>query len=345
VSNLPYATRGLPGTGGSVRELSGDFIVEEVPAFQPSGVGEHIFVNLTKRDINTREVARRLADVFGLPMTAVGYAGLKDRNSVSTQTFSVHRPDTERGRFRDVEYLICAELPVKVNWISSHNRKLRTGQLRGNRFTINVTGLEIGVGEALERAEAISNLLGTVGMPNFYGSQRVDAVNVRSGYEVLKGRRKVRDRWLRRLLVSSYIDHLCNLYLTRRFESKGFLRLILGDIAKKASTGGMFTVEDVEAEQARYETHEISFTAPIYGPKMWWASGPSGELEREIFEGSDVTMEELGRLKVIGSRRLGRLLPEIDVRAVDRGLQLRFFLPKGAYATVVLREFLKDDVH
>ncbi len=55
--------------------------------------------------------------------------------------------------------------------------------------------------------------------------------------------------------------------------------------------------------------------------------------------------QELDRLKVIGSRRLGRLLPEIDVRATERGLQFRFFLPKGAYATVVLREFLKDDVH
>jgi len=78
---------------------------------------------------------------------------------------------------------------------------------------------------------------------------------------------------------------------------------------------------------------------------MWWASGPSGELERDIFDRSGVTMEELGRLKVKGSRRLGRLLPGINIRAVERGLQLRFFLPKGAYATVVLREFLKDDAN
>jgi tRNA pseudouridine13 synthase len=313
--------------------------------FEPSGVGDHVFVNLTKRDINTREVARRLAGVFGLPMTGVGYAGLKDRRAVSTQTFSLHLPEIESEDVGDIEYLLSAELPVKVNWVRRHTRKLRTGQLRGNRFIINVTGLEIGVGEALERAEAISRLLGTVGMPNYYGSQRVDSVNVRSGYEVLKGRRRVRDRWLRRLLVSSYVDHLCNLYLARRLESGWFSRLLRGDIAKKASTGGMFTVKDIVAEQARYEAHEINFTAPIYGPKMWWASGPSGELERDIFDRSGVTMEELGRLKVKGSRRLGRLLPGINIRAVERGLQLRFFLPKGAYATVVLREFLKDDAN
>jgi len=218
VSKLPYTTWSQPGIGGSIRELSWDFVVEEVSVFEPSGVGDHVFVNLTKRDINTREVARRLAGVFGLPMTGVGYAGLKDRRAVSTQTFSLHLPEIESEDVGDIEYLLSAELPVKVNWVRRHTRKLRTGQLRGNRFIINVTGLEIGVGEALERAEAISRLLGTVGMPNYYGSQRVDSVNVRSGYEVLKGRRRVRDRWLRRLLVSSYVDHLCNLYLARRLE-------------------------------------------------------------------------------------------------------------------------------
>ena len=344
MSGLPYATRNLPGTGGIIRKFSSDFVVEEVPAFEPSGAGEHVFANLTKRGMNTRELARSLAEVLGLPMVAVGYAGLKDKNAVTTQTFSLHLPDDEPGGLEGIEQLVSAELPVRVNWIRRHRRKLKTGQLKGNRFTVVVRGLEMGVGEALGRAEAISKVLGTIGMPNFYGPQRVDAVNVRTGYEVLKGYRYKKDRWLRRFLVSSYIDHLCNLYLIRRLESGFFSRLMEGDIAKKASTGGMFTVEDVEVEQRRYEAREISFTAPIFGPKMWWASGPSGELEREIFEASDITMEELARIKVIGTRRLGRLLPEMDVQSVERGIQLRFFLPKGAYATVVLREFMKDDV-
>ena len=343
MSNLPYATEGFPGTGGAIRETVGDFVVEEVPAFEPSGAGEHLYVNLTKKGINTRSLARRLAQALGLPMVAVGYAGLKDKNAVTTQTFSLHIPEGDPGVPGDIEQLVCAELPVKVNWMRRHARKLRTGQLKGNLFTVNVTGLELGVGEALGRAEAISKVLGTTGMPNFYGPQRVDDVNVRTGYEVLKGYREKRDRWLRRFLVSSYIDHLCNLYLVHRLESGYFSRPMEGDIAKKTSTGGMFAVEDVAAEQPRYEAREISFTAPIYGPKMWWASGPSGELEREIFEASDVTMEDLARFKVLGTRRLGRLLPEVDVQPAEGGIQLCFFLPKGAYATVVLREFLKDE--
>ena len=114
-----------------------------------------------------------------------------------------------------------------------------------------------------------------------------------------------------------------------------------GDVAKKHSTGGLFVVEDAEAEQGRFDAGEISFTAPIYGPKMWMAEGPSGQLEKEILEDSEVTLDELKRVKVRGTRRLGRLLPDIETRTTSRGLHLSFSLPKGAYATVVLREIMK----
>ena len=99
-----------------------------------------------------------------------------------------------------------------------------------------------------------------------------------------------------------------------------------------------------ESETVRYENGEISFTAPIFGPRMWWAEGPSGDKEREIFDKSGITLEELRSLDVRGTRRLGRILPEITVKASERGLNLSFFLPKGAYATIVLREIMKKEV-
>ncbi len=101
-------------------------------------------------------------------------------------------------------------------------------------------------------------------------------------------------------------------------------------------------MEDLEAEQVRYDKQEISFTAPIYGPKMWDAEGPSRMLELEIMENEGVTLNELGRLGVRGSRRLGRLIPDVMVEPAKRGVQLRFSLPKGAYATCVLREIMKS---
>jgi len=338
---LPYVTEGLPGTGGRIREICEDFIVEEIPAYEPEGTGEHLFVNLTRRGMNTRDISRQLAHLFELPYDSIGYAGLKDKQSVATQTYSVHTGALDRKTIDDLSVLISSELSVKVNWMGLHPRKIQSGHLKGNRFTINVTSLEVDADEGLRRANEIVEYLRRRGLPNFYGLQRVEKENTRRGLEIIKGRLKVRNRWLRRFLITSYIDLLCNEYLARRMETSTFYKLMQGDIAKKHTTGGLFIVEDAEAEQGRYDAGEISFTAPIYGPKMWMAEGPSGQLEQEILEDYDITLDELKRMKVRGSRRLGRLLPDIETRTTSRGLQLKFSLPKGAYATVVLREIMK----
>ena len=342
--DLPYITPDLPGTGGRIREFCEDFCVEEVLAYEPSGEGNHLFINLTRKGMSTREVAKRIAGTLDLPMNAVGYAGLKDKRSVSNQTFSVHLEGVDRERLKEYMELMGALHSLEIKWSAFHQRKIRVGHLIENRFTINITDLKIHSSEALIRARKTSHQLREGGLPNFYGPQRVDSTNVRRGRDLLKGLRKIRNRWLKRFLVTSYIDHLCNIYLVERFERGAFNELMEGDIAKKYSTGGMFLVEDVEAEQPRYENHEISFTAPIYGPKMWQAEGPSRRLEEEILNSSGVTLEELARFKVRGSRRLGRLLPDVTVVEIRRGIQLRFSLPKGAYATIILREIMKESV-
>jgi tRNA pseudouridine13 synthase len=341
VFELPYMTSDLPGTGGRIREICEDFVVEEIPAYEPSGRGEHLFVNLTRTGMNTRDVALRLARLFDVPRRAVGYAGLKDKYSQATQILSVHVGRTDPMRLVDLEAVIGASLPVRVNWVGLHHRKIRAGHLLGNRFTINITDLETDAEKAAQRAKEVANRMREIGLPNFYGPQRVEEENVRRGREIIKGALYIKERWLRRFLVTCYIDHLCNLYLKERIRRGAFHWLIQGDIAKKYDTGGMFVVEDLEAEQVRYEGHEITFTAPIYGPKMWEAEGPSGELELEIMEREGVTSLELERLGVRGSRRIGRLIPDIEVEPVRRGVQLRFSLPKGAYATVVLKEIMK----
>jgi tRNA pseudouridine13 synthase len=344
-AELPYITGHLPGIGGKIKESVEDFRVDEVAVFDAEGGGQHMFVNLTRSGITTRDVLRDLSKLFELKQRSVGYAGLKDKYAVASQTFSmdfgIDRPSGE-----DVKTLIEENLPFIVNWAKYHSRKLKSGQLRGNNFTINITGLEISRQEALDRTRAIVDHISSVGLPNYYGPQRVgeEGKNLLRGYDIIKGELRIHDRWLRRFLVSSYLNHVFNLYLAERIKRGHYDKLILGDIAKKTDTGGLFIVEDLEKEQPRYEKKEISFTAPIYGPKMWFASGPSGDFEMEMLEKSDVTLEELKRERVRGTRRVGRLTLDISVIEHEKGIQLQFFLPKGAYATILLREIMKSQL-
>ena len=339
---LPYITGDLPGVGGVIKAKPEHFVVDEIPLYEPSGSGEHLYVNVTKTNMTTRDVQVRLAELFELKPENIGKAGLKDRNAVTSQTFSVHlqnRPMTTC----EATWLIEDQLKVKVNWANYHVNKLRSGHLKGNRFTIVITGLEEPMDRVLEKMTRVASRLNQAGLPNYYGEQRTgeEGDNIRSGWEILQGRKRIRDRWLNRFLLSSYQSYLCNRYLAERVRRGLFGRLLLGDVAKKHDTGGLFTVSDLETEQQRYEAKEISFTAPMYGYKMRKPEHEAVELENQILTESGLTEEQLRRNKVKGTRRMGRLLPDVSHGEVSKGVKLVFTLPMGGYATILLREFMK----
>lgn len=347
---LPTISKDLPGVGGELRATPDHFVVEELPLYEPAGEGQHLYVRLTKVGLTTQEVQAQLERLFGLARGAVSFAGMKDKAARTTQTFSLNVGFRPAGFADEALARIRENLPVEAHWAKFHANKLRPGHLLGNRFTITVTNLAVEIDEAMRRVKAIAAYLAMTGVPNFFGPQRFGATgtNVQQGLEVLAGRDGRKGRWLRRFLVAAVQSELCNRYLARRVEDGLFDRLLLGDIAKKHATGGMFEVMDAEVEQSRFAAHEISFTAPMYGPKMWAASGPASELEAAILATTPVTIEQLATARVEGTRRMGRLLlPELSVMPAQDdarnvvGLTVAFSLPKGAYATTVMRELMK----
>ncbi len=343
---LPFVTPDLPGIGGSIKQVPEHFIVDEVPLYDAEGSGPHVYINLTRAGWTTRDVAIQLGRCFDVPVRDIGYAGLKDRQALVTQTFSVPGidPQTAAARLTD-------RLPFQVNWVRAHRNKLRPGHLLGNRFTIFVADP---VAEAVPRAEAIARALLDHGLPNYYGPQRFGRTgdNAVQGYQLLMGHgpsqrlgRSPSQRWLRDLLVSAFQAAVFNLYLVRRLEAGLFFSLLQGDVAKKHATGGLFIVEDAVREQARFVAREISHTGPMVGSKMMAAMGPAGELEAGVLNEVGVPAATYKKAGVMGSRRLGRLLvADLSINAAQPGLWLRFQLPKGAYATNVLREFMKLEV-
>jgi tRNA pseudouridine13 synthase len=287
-----------------------------------------------------------LARAFAVPLDEVGFAGMKDKYARTTQTFSINVGHVDeifvQGAFERLQH----QLPVTVHWVKLHRNKLKRGHLLGNRFTITITQPAVAGEEALRRAEAVVDKIKASGLPNYYGPQRLgqQGANVQRGFELIRNQRGMNDRWLRDLLKASVQSYLCNRYLACRVEEGRFDTLLLGDIAKKYDTGGLFEVKDLAAEQPRYEGKEISFTAPIYGPKMWFTSGPAAAFEEKILAEADLTIEQLAKARLTGTRRMGRLLfADLQVRPGANSVTVSFSLPKGAFATTVLREIMKVD--
>ncbi len=340
LSNLPFITPDLPGTGGEIKVEPDHFIVEEISLYDPSGEGDHLFVSITRTGQTTQQMVQALASALGVRSQEIGYAGLKDKHARTTQVFSL--PGVQPDQLAVLDQAIDGE----VLWAKPHNKKLRPGHLLGNRFTITV--LNPTAPDALERAEMIIQALHQRGLANFFGEQRFGAYgdNAEQGLAILTGKQgRPRAKWLHKLLASAYQSQLFNQYLALRIERNAFDRILAGDLAKKTETGGMFTVEDVPIDQERFDQREITFSGPLFGYKMRQPLADAAALEAEIQQNSPVTDQQWRSHRVQGNRRAGRLfLDTVDLKPNPQGFTLSFFLPKGAYATILLREILKSDI-
>ncbi|WP_038057644.1 tRNA pseudouridine(13) synthase TruD [Thermus amyloliquefaciens] len=329
----PYLTQDLPGVGGAIRLLPEDFQVEEVPAYLPSGEGEHLYLFLEKEGLTTRQVFEFLRDEVGVPEKEIGVAGLKDKHARTRQWFSIPRTH------EDALCLLENLRGVRLLDAGLHTNKLRTGHLKGNRFRILIRGAQ-----GKEKAEAILRVLAEKGLPNYYGPQRfgLGGKNPVRGYELVKRGKGRGSPWLKRFLVGSLQSLLFNDWVALRMERGLYDRVIPGDWAKKHATGGEFLVERPE-EAERALRLEISATGPLFGKKYPEAQGAARALEDEVLARYDLRREDFALRR--GARRPIRVpLQEWRVEEVPEGLWLSFFLPKGSYATSLLREVMKVEV-
>jgi tRNA pseudouridine13 synthase len=332
---LPYASEGLPGIGGALRREPAHFEVVEIPLYTPSGEGEHVYVTLTREGRSTPEIVGELARLYGLAERDIGVAGLKDKFARTTQSFSLPLARLEPRE-------LAARLRVEVHSVARHGNKLRRGHLAGNRFRIVVAEPSA---DARTRAEAIATTVAARGVPNFFGEQRGGerGRNPARGRELLGDERASRT-WAGRLLVSAFQSSLFNEWLALRMQSGWYSRLLDGDVAKRRSNGALFDVRDAALEQPRFDAREIAFTGPIFGVKMRPARAEAGELEQAVLVQSGVEAADFARTKAPGSRRAGVIwVDDLCIDDVAGGLSFEFTLPKGSYATVYLREFMKVD--
>ena len=338
---VPQLTADFPGIGGTIKAIPEDFVVEEIPSYEPNGEGDHLFLWVEKRGVAAEELTRHIAKSLGIATGEVGAAGMKDRHAVTRQFVSVPSAVADR-----VDAINSSH--IQVLSARRHSQKLRTGHLRGNRFRILVRDVPP---DAAQRAEPIREMLRRSGLPNFYGAQRFGRDNETAtiGMSLLRGDRTPlpghwsRKRFLKKLALSAAQSVLFNRYLARRMAD-GLLQTVLdGDVMFKR-TGGIFYVTDVAAEQARFDARETVHAGPIFGKKTFPARSAATAREAAILADAGITDSHLRAFGPLlsGARRANLVfLDDLTINALPHGLEFRFSLPAGSYATVLLAEFMK----
>lgn len=162
LNQLPYLTSDIPGIGGDIKARREDFVVEEVPLYEPCGEGTHVYFRIRKVGLPTLKAVHEIARALGIPAREIGFAGMKDADAVTTQTLSVEHMDPAR-----IEALSVPR--IEVLSVARHGNKLKRGHLAGNRFAIKLRGVDTGRIDDVRRSLEI---LGRKGVPNYFGPQR-----------------------------------------------------------------------------------------------------------------------------------------------------------------------------
>lgn len=321
-----------------LRTVPEDFVVEEVPLYEPSDRGPYTAVLVEKRELDTEEVARRWAAELGVRSGEIGFAGRKDRRAIARQWLTVPGLAPEAAA--------RLEGPgIRVLDARRHAHRLRPGDLLANRFEVVVREVSERSGElALERLAALERL----GLENRFGAQRFgrDGRNARLGEALVRGERVSAGARHRRFLVAAFQAELFHRVLEARPVQPG--RLLPGDVVMLHGSGRLTSASATPEEQERADRLELSPTGPLFGEKMRRAGGEPGELEERVRRGAGWPADggrEMHGLRIRGARRPLRV-PVGRARGRLRGdrLELAFELPAGSYATVLVAALFDETV-
>lgn len=312
-----------------------DFQVNEVLDIPLSGSGEHLWLELEKRELNTEEAVRILSKTFGLAQKHISYAGLKDRQAVTRQWFSLHVPG------RELETDMLQHPQMRVVQALRHGRKLQRGAHSANGFVLRLTALQ-GDRHNLEQR---LQLIARAGVPNYYGPQRfghdghnLSQVRHYAGKGELPERRNLRSR-----LLSVARSTLFNRMLAQRVADGSWNRAQPGDALSFTQSRSFFVAAENDCNDPRLDELDLHPTAALWGEGELPVQGDMLAIEQAVAHMEPELCRWLEQAGLKQERRVMRL-PVQDLRwswPADDCLQLEFVLPTGCYATVVVRELVE----
>jgi tRNA pseudouridine13 synthase len=311
-----------------------DFQVDEIPLYSPCGEGEHIYLHIKKREVNTHWVARLLAEKFGVKDQDVSYAGQKDRYAVTTQWFSIYAPKIDL----DLETHPFPEEDIEILEQTRHSKKLRRGDLVGNRFKILLRDVQPQGDASFEQVQKSVDenlqLINSQGVPNYFGLQRFGRAggNMDQAQAMLVGKRREKNRQKKSMYLSAARSYVFNNVIAARIEKKLWGKAISGDV----DVHGELTDQ---AQQA---------TAPMWGRGRLTSQGDCLELEKNISgpnhdlcEGMEFAGLKQERRTIVSiAENLNWQWQQAKELSSTISLEVSFALASGHYATSVIQEFM-----
>lgn len=337
LENLAYFY-GKPTATAKLKAKPEHFIVKENLGYEFTGTGEHLMVKIRKTGENTMFVANELARYCGVKSKDIGWAGLKDRHAITEQWLSIHLAKSDMPDFADFE----AQYPtIQILETAKHNKKLRAGDLQGNRFEITLS--------EVSDVESVKQRLARIvesGVPNYYGAQRFgrDGNNIAEAKRWGRDNVRTRNQNKRSMYLSSARSWIFNQIVSSRIDQDCFSTVLLGDILEvkdKMTT----PVNEAEYEQSQQNVLDgiASITASLAGDNALPTLLDALALEQVIIDSEPDLMALIRGNRMRHDRRNILLLPtDLQYTTNDSEVTLSFSLTSGCFATSITRELIEE---
>lgn len=338
-----------------------DFVVQEIPLYPSSGEGEHLIIEVRKKSLSTPELLKILSSTLCIQSREIGYAGLKDKNALTTQYLTIPKSAQNKLKYLDTQN-------IKILSTSLHSNKLRIGHLKGNKFFIRLKKVQK---KDLQKISQVLDNIKKYGIPNYFGFQRFGKFgdNYLEGKILVEKKKKIRNKKLALFLISSYQSHLFNLWLSQRIKLSKLLcdfrgkeleialklqslpplntipkpqehpfKILEGDLMHHYPHGKLFFAQDLDSEAQRFVQKNIIPCGILSGKKITLPLSDALTYQEAFL---DPAIHE------IGSHRFCWIFPEdLEYRYIEEKahLELNFYLPKGSYATILLETLANREI-
>lgn len=342
IATLAFAF-GTPQCSAVFKHEPADFCVDEELGFELSGAGDHLCLQIRKTGVATPQVVRLIEKAAGVREVDVGYAGLKDRQGVCVQWFSIHLPGKQTAEKGEPEIVGPG---IEVLQRVRNNKKIRRGSHRGNRFRICLRDLQSSASDVTATLTARLETIARRGVPNYFGEQRFgnENNNVAMALQMFAGELKVARGFKRSMLLSAARSQFFNAVLSQRVAAQNWDRYLPGDVMNLQGSDSVFVPSEWDSVlEDRLQRFDIHPTGPLWGKGELRSSGEAAALELACEAQHKTLCAGLEAAGLQQSRRSLRL-PVQDLRwtfTQEGNLDLEFVLPPGTYATSVLRELAR----
>ncbi len=333
------------------KQSSRDFTVEEIPLYDFSGEGEHLILKIRKKETSTHELINHISATLGIRSMELGYAGLKDKNALTTQYISLNKKLAH-----DIHKIENEN--IKILQETYHNNKIKIGHLKGNKFFIRLK--KVDKINLLKMENEIKSIEKN-GFPNYFGFQRFgrDGQNHQLGKQLARDKKGKKHKRMDKFFISAYQSEVFNKWLATRVALSKTIeefsndelakllgcdkkkiallktqetrfKLLSGDVMMHYPYGKLFLAEELQAESGRFAQKSIAPTGPLIGKGGTQPIDDALVFEQPFFD---------DKIQVAGARRYGVVFCDnIDGRYIEEKAhyELNFSLPKGTYATTLI---------